>query len=245
MNDSYHDDSSGADETPFMQEPDDTTSAPDTGIRPAGLTVICVLSIVLSILGLFGSCMGLASQALQSKARQTISQMQNTGNQQMAKVQKEFNERIFAIADRYRWATLPLVVAKMVVEFGLLIASTLCLRLDRPGRAWLRRALVGAIVVESLAIIPVILIQTETSAATTEMMSKMMESSGGANPPPAAAKDVATMFGSVIGFFSIGIAACWLLGKLVVYVLGVRYLGNPEIVQLFALRPDEAAAELE
>jgi len=241
MNESHaEDDAARPDDSPFIETPDDRTAV--GGDRPGGLSAICVMTIVLAALGLLGGCIGLASQVSQARVKEAVAAMHAAGNRPVDKVQQEFNDRIFAITDRYKWATLPLMIAKIAVEIGLLAGAIGSLRLDRRGRAWLQYALVAAIVVESLHAVPVMLIQSETRTATTEMMGKMMATGGGGNAPPAGLQDVAATFGSIVGILSIAYAVGWLLAKIIFYVIAIRYLRKPAIVRLFAATPDNPSA---
>lgn len=148
MNDSHsRDENFPSGESPFIETADDRS--PSAEARPGGLSLVCIVIIVLASLGLLTGCLGLASQASQARVQQAMAAMQ-AGNQPMAKLQQGYNDRVMAITDRYRWATLPLMIAKMAVEVGLLAGAIFCLRLDRRGAAWLQAGLVSAIVVEAL-----------------------------------------------------------------------------------------------
>ncbi len=243
MNDSdARDGDAQADESPFIETPDDRVPRP--GTRPGGLSVICAVAIMLAVLGLLIGLGGLLSLASQARLRQAMAAMQQAGNQPLARVQQEFNDRMFDITNRYRWATVPLMIAKIAVEIGLLAGAIFSLRLDRRGGTWLTRALFAAIVVEALYAVPTMLIQRETREATTEMMSKMMAAGRGGQGPPAGAQDFAAVFGSVIGIVSLVVAVGWLVAKIIFYLISIRYLQKPEIARLFEPPPDEPSTQL-
>jgi hypothetical protein len=242
MSDSHaQDDAARPEESPFIETPDDRTAG--GGARPGGLVAICMVTILLAALGLLTGCAGLASHASQARLRQAIAKIDaGKGDERKDKVQQEFNDRIFAITDRYRWATLPLLIAKTAVEIGLLAGAILSLQLKRSGRSWLLGALIAAIVVESLYAVPVMLIQNETRKATTEMMGNMMAAGPGGKAPPPGVQDFAETFGSIVGIFAIAYAVGWLLAKIVFYMIAIRYLRKLAIVSLFEAPAEEPSA---
>lgn len=242
MNADARDDAARPGGSPFIDTADERGFGAE---RPGGLSVICVLAIVLAALGLFTGCAGLGSQVSASRMQRAMAEMRGGRNMPMDKVQQEFNDRILAIAARYHWATLPLMIAKLVVEIGMLAGAILSLRFDGRGRIALQCALLSAIVVESLSAIPAMLIQIETRDATTEMMTKMMAAGGGGKGPPAkAVKGVAQTVGSIVGTIAIAVAVAWMIGKTIFYVVAVRYLRKPDIIRLFQPPPEKPSAQL-
>jgi hypothetical protein len=81
--------------------------------------------------------------------------------------------------------------------------------------------------------VPGILIQRETQAVMTEMMPKAMAAQQGPNAPPGMDNFMTTFF-RAIGIVSLIIALVWLVAKFVLYVLGIRYLRQPDVRELFA-----------
>ena len=203
------------------------------GVRPKNLTFVCVLAIVLAGMGLLTGCSSIISLVFASGMQQGLAGMPGGANQPAADMQKEMNARMMAVAGRYQWLTIPLMIAKLFVEAALLAGAIMTLGLKPRGRSWLQGALCAAIVLESISIVPGILITRETQAVMTEMMPKAMAAQQGPNAP-AGINDFMSTFFSAIGIVSLIIALGWLVAKLVFYVLGIRYLRQPEVQAPFA-----------
>jgi hypothetical protein len=202
-------------------------------VRPSGLSNICVLAILLSGVGLLSGCVGVISQVFASGMQQAFSRMPAGANAPGVEKQKEMNDRMFAVANRYKWATFPLMAVKIVVEAALLTGAIMSLRLNPRGRSWLRGALLAAILFEAVYAVPVILIQRESQAVMSEMMPKVLEAQQGANKQLPGMNDVMSTFFSAVGIFSMIFALGWLAAKIVFCALSLRYLRKPEIQALF------------
>jgi hypothetical protein len=227
----YHDDRDFAQPSPFEPTPDSPEEAPGAGDRPQNLTFICILAILLGGSGLLTGCFGVMSQAFAARAQQAFSAMPPGANNPMAEAQKKMNEKMMAVTERYKWVTLPLIVLKLFVEAALLIGAIMSLGLKPHGRTWLLAGLIAALVLESIQIVPGIMIQSETFAVMREMMPLQQ----GPNGPPPGANEFVKVFFSAIGIGSMIIALGWLAAKFVFYVIGIRYLRKPELVALFAV----------
>ncbi len=226
------------DDSNFAADYDDRQPAASASSTPRGLPVICILAIILSVLGLLTGCVGLGSEIFTSRMKQMMARMPRQGNQQE---QQDMTDRLMAITDRYKWMTLPLLAAKVVVEIMLLTGAILAIRLSPRGRSWLLAALVAALVVESLYIIPTVLVQRETQAVTSEFMAKAMAAQQGRNAAPGM-ENFASTFTSVVGILSIVFAIGWLGAKFIYYALSIRYLRKSELVTFFSIPSDEMPA---
>src|SRR5882757_7313543 len=101
-----HDEPLFFDDSPLDRRPvtrEEVAESPDAGDRPGGLTVICVLAILLAGSGLLMGCFGLVSQAFASGMQQALAEMQEGVRQPGADVQKEMNARMMAVTSRYKW----------------------------------------------------------------------------------------------------------------------------------------------
>jgi hypothetical protein len=222
-------DDSASDMTPVTPE-GVTTSA---GGRPGGLTVICVLAIILGGLGLLTGCFGLVSQAFTTQMQQAVAGMQ-PGNLPGAEVQKEMNARILAVANRYKWVSLPLMAVKIFVEAALLAAAVMAWGLNPRGWSWLHGALIATIIFETVHAVPQVLVQLETRAVMNEMMPKMMAAQHGRNQAPPGMENFMSSVFSAATLVSLIFILIWLVGKIVFYVIGIRYLRKPDVRALFA-----------
>jgi len=221
----------------FDDAPSDTSTAGpgDDAIRPAGLTTVCVLAILLGGAGFLMGCFGLASQVIGSRMQQALVGMQPGANDSTAEIQREMNARVMAITSRYKWLLVPLMVVKLVVDVGLLVGALLAWGLKPRGWSWLHGALIAAIVFEVVQAVPTLMVQREYQAVTNEMMAKIMTVRQGPNAPPPIVKDITSGMTSAISIMSMIYAVGWLGGKCIFYVLGIRYLRRREVVTLFAV----------
>jgi hypothetical protein len=220
----FPDDRKFADDSPFEQTSDVPTAGPEGGQRPQSLTFICILAMLLGGVGLLMGCFGLASQAFAAQI-QKLSAVPPGANGPGVEAQA----KMAAITERYKWVTLPLMVLKIFVEGALLIGAIMAMGLRPHGRTWLLAALIAALILESIQMVPGILIQSETFA----VMREMIPAQQGANRPPPGATEVANAIFSAIGIGAIVISLGWLALKAVFYVIGIRYLRKPAVVALF------------
>jgi hypothetical protein len=203
------------------------------GSRPGGLTFICVAAIALGGAGLLMGCFGLMSQVFTSEMQQGFAGFPGGANMPGAEAQKEMNARLLAVANRYKWVTLPLLVVKVFVEAALLAGGLMSWGLKPRGRSWLLGGLCAATVFDAAYVVPTVLVQRETQAVMSEMMPKLMAAQQGRNAPPGM-NDFMSGFMSVVGIASTIVALVWLAGKVLFYMLGIRYLRKPEVRALFA-----------
>jgi len=214
----------------------DMLSGPPEGelVRPQGLSFICVVAIILGSLGLLTACTGLTSQVFASGIQNAFTRMPGGADVPGADVQREMNARMMAVTNRYKWATMPLMVVKLVVEAALLAGAIMSLGLKPRGRAWLLGGLIAALVFETINAVPMFLIQRETQLVMSEMMPRMMAAQPGANRAPAGFTDFFSTFFSAIGFVAVAVALVWLAAKLIFCAFGITYLRRPDLRALFA-----------
>ncbi|MFN0052810.1 MAG: hypothetical protein ACKV0T_11505 [Planctomycetales bacterium] len=208
---------------------DDGTQVPAARTRPGGLTAVCILALLLGIVGLLTGCAGLASQAFGAQLQEAMSGMQPGGNEAMRQAQQEMNTKILAVAKKYAWMTVPLLVVKMVAELLMIAGAAGALGLKPFGRKWLMWGLTAALVIESISLIPALLLQNETQAVTQEYMNKIMSGAGGGQGAAEFGSSI-TQVATIIGLV---LAIGWLLVKALYYVLSLRYLRKREIAALF------------
>src|SRR6185295_10464230 len=195
--------------------------------RPSALTVICVLAIVFGVLGLLTGGIGLVSQIFSSTVEKAITAAQGGANSPGGEVQKEMMTRTLEITRKYNLVMIPLMVLKVLVEAALLAGAIMALGLKPSGRSWLLGALAAAIILESIQAVPTFLIQRETQAITAEMMPRIMAANGA--PPGDGMSSVMSGIGTVSLIFGL----VWLVIKIVLCALGIRYLRKPDIEALF------------
>ncbi len=224
----FNDDRKSADDSPFEQTSDVSADGPEGGQRPQHLTLICILAMLLGGVGLLTGCFGLVSQAFAAQI-QKLSVLPPGADNPAAEAQSKMNAKMMAVTERYKWVTLPLMVLKLFVEGALLIGAIMAMGLKPHGRTWLLSALIAALILESIHVVPVILVQSATFAAMREMIPAQQ----GANRPPPGATEVANAIFSAIGIGAIVMTLGWLALKAVFYVIGIRYLRKPAVAALF------------
>jgi hypothetical protein len=219
---------------PIRDEDNSDFPADSAPVRTGGLSAICVLAIVFSALGLLMGCIGLPSLIFPERMQAAMSPPQVGGNAQLVEIQQEMNAKALEINSKYRWISLPLMIGKIAIEFALLAGAIMSWGLKPRGRSWLLYAIVAALVLESLQMIPTIMIQRETFALMGEYMPKMMAAQPGAQNMPSGMGDAMATGASVAGIFSMVFAIAWLLMKIVYYAISIGYLRKPAVVALFS-----------
>jgi len=214
----------------------DSYNDPEPRVRPRALTVICVLAIVFGTLGLLAGCLGLISQLASSAIRQAIVSGQAGAGGQASAAQMEIVSKTMEIAAKYNLVMVPLSILKILVEGALLIGAIMTLQYKPSGRSLLANALLAAVVLESIQFVPYFMIQRETQAVTAQLMTQIMTAQQGANAPPVPFDMSAMMSGMATATLVFGV--CWLVVKIVLYILGMRYLASPRVMALFSSAAD-------
>lgn len=214
----------------------DSYDDPKPRVRPTTLTVICVLGIVFGVLGLLTGGVGLLSQLFSSQIQQAVTAGQTGINGPAAGAQEEMITRTMEISKKYNPILIPLTIAKILVEGALLIGAIMTLGFKLSGKSMLAGALVAAAILESIQFIPRTMMQRDTSAAIADLMPQIMAAQQGARGMPAGF-DMSSMMNG-IGTVTLVFGFIWLAAKIVLYVLGTRYLRRPDIEALFTPSAD-------
>ena len=135
------------------------------------------------------------------------------------------------ITTKYGVVLVPLTILKILVEGALLIGAIMTLRFKASGRSLLAGALLAALILESILFVPTFMVQRESQAAAAELMPQIMAAQGGQNGPPAGV-DMSSMM-SGIGAATLVLGLVWLVAKIVLYILGMKYLKRPNVMALF------------
>ena len=208
----------------------DSYDDPKPRVRPTALTVICVLGIVFGVLGLLSGGGGLVYQLFSSQIQQAVTAGQ-TGTGPAAGAQTEILARTKEISKKYNPILIPLTIAKILVEGALLIGAIMTLGFKLSGKSMLAGALIAAAILESIQFIPRTMMQRDTSAALADLMPQIMAAQQGARGMPAGF-DMSSMMNG-IGTVTLVFGFFWLVAKIVLYVLGTKYLRRPDIEALF------------
>jgi hypothetical protein len=208
----------------------DSYDDPKPRVRPTALTVICVLGIVFGVLGLLTGGIGLLSQLFSSQIQQAVTAGQTGITGPAAEAQAQIVTRTMDISKRYNPVLIPLTVVKILVEGALLIGSIMTLGFKLSGKSMLAGALIAAAILETIQFIPRAMMQRETQAAVADLMPQIMAAQGAGGMP--AGFDMSSMMNG-IGTIALVFGLFWLAAKIVLYVLGIKYLRRPDIEALF------------
>jgi len=209
----------------------DSYDEPQRKVRPTALTVICVLGIVFGGLGLLTGGVGLLSQLFSSQIQQAVTAGQSGLSGPVAEAQSQIVTRTLDISRKYNPVNIPLTIVKIVIEGALLIGSIMALGLKLSGKNMLAGALIAAAILESIQFIPRVMMQRETQAAIADLMPQIMAAQEGARGLPAGFDMSSVMNG--MGTVTLVLGLFWLAVKIVLYVLGTRYLRRPDVEALF------------
>jgi hypothetical protein len=208
----------------------DSYGEPQRKVRPTALTVICVLGIVFGVLGLLTGGVGLLSQLFSSQIQQAVTAGQAATNGPAAGAQAEILNRTMEISKKYNPILIPLTIVKIGVEGALLIGSIMALGLKLSGKSLLAGALIAAAILESIYFVPNAMMRRETQSAVADLMPQIMAAQGARGMP--AGFDMSSMMNG-IGTVTLVFGLFWLAAKIVLYVLGIKYLRRPDIEALF------------
>ncbi|MBL8849213.1 MAG: hypothetical protein JNG89_05995 [Planctomycetaceae bacterium] len=211
-------------------------------MRPAGLTAVCILSLVFGVLGGFSFVGGVMATFLQPvildmtewMQAKIVSaqppQMQQQFNQQLAGQQQMMRE---TVAVQRRW--MPVMLGSLLIvgaaAVALIVGAIKGLGLKPRAHHWLIAGMAAGILHALLSGYVGAGIQQESQVITMRYVNQTLQASpGGANP---AARAMTTNFaqaGTAIGMaFIFG----WALLKCGIYAVGIGYLLTPRIRQLF------------
>jgi len=214
--------------------PDAARAMPGTRQRPGGLTVICVLAIVLGALGLMTGCFGLLSQAFNQQMQNGLAGLQAGANKEAAELQQEMNAKVVAASAKFAWLNMLLAVVQLAVAASLLVGGIMSLKLRPLGRKLLLGAFVAAIVFEAARIYPTISVQQAMVPIMAEYMPKMMKAQA---PPggqqPAGMDQAMSSIMSALGIVGMVFFVVTVAVKGVYYAIGIVYLRKPSVALLF------------
>ena len=146
--------------------------------RPGGLIAVCVIAIVLGGLGLCGSLFGLVALVAQPSLQKAFTLPQQPGMpNRFAKTQNEMQEKIQAVAGRYRGVSLGVSLLKAVFSVSLLLGGIMAMKLNPKAGSFLVAVFAAVIVFEILAAVVTVVVQLDMAKVMSEMMPRMMAAS--------------------------------------------------------------------
>jgi hypothetical protein len=211
-------------------------------MRPAGLTAVCIIGIVLAVFGGLGLLMSCGGMIMQPFIQDAVVQFQRglPGSppqmQQQIELQAALQRDVLAVQARWR----PWIITGMVLQLAtvalLLIGCIRGLGLKRGAYRWLVAAMLCG-VVQSIVQTGVFWgTQQETAAIMSRSMAQIMRGTPGAPMPPGMPQMMSGMmnFSTTI---TIMVFAAWGLAKIGYFVFGACYVLTRRIRALFT--PDE------
>jgi hypothetical protein len=211
-------------------------------MRPAGLTAVCVISLILGILGglaLGGGCITTFAQPYVMKVSEAFQewvlrmqppQMHKQFAQQRAQ-QKVMMEETMAVQRPWRpylIAGLAILTAAVV---GLCVGSVKCLRLKPRAHTWLIVGMSAGILHALISSYVGYGIARDTQPIAIKYVNQMQQTIPGPGAPAARAASSAAM--QISAVVTMVLVFGWALVKCGFYGIGVCYLLTPRIRRLF------------
>tara|TARA_R110002049_G_scaffold2750_9_gene22377 strand:+ start:48174 stop:48818 length:645 start_codon:yes stop_codon:yes gene_type:complete len=207
---------------PYAVQPHRAYVDGDVSVRPTGLTVIAVISLLAGIVGLLSGFFGVAGLFLGEMFANVV-QPAGPGQDLQQAMQKDIN----AVTQKYFWVTLPLLLAGMVVS-GLMATGGIGILASKCwSRVLLRRVLMVAIIVECLKAVTQFLSQLEMGPIMREHMGKIANSG---NSPGGEAMGQMIQ---VMTYFGIAFMAVWTIMKIALMIWARVYLNRPATKEFF------------
>ena len=185
------------------------------------LTALCIIALFLGVMGFLGGAMGLVGLVLNPK------QQAPNPNPKLKDLNAEFEQRMERVMKESRPVLLALHPASMLLSVLLAVAGIAGLKMS--GRPFIQAMFAGNLIVDTIAAILNIMIQTKTISVMTWYF---RESASESNMPRSVATGM--QFGLYTGMF---FAGAWLLMKTAFYVWGVVYFGMKSVRAAFQGRP--------
>jgi hypothetical protein len=217
----------------FSFDSDSPRSAgvPD-GKRPRGLTVICVIAIVLGGLGLLASLGGIAKLAADSGFQQSFMPPQGPGGDQAIEIQRLMQQKRQVIANRYWWPNMGFALANLVVAGGMLAGGIMALNRFPAARALLLVVFAVAVPFEVSRSVVNVLMQRDIAVVLSDLMPRLMETSPPAHGPNARqAAEMGEMAAKVVLYLGLAFTLAFSLAKLIFYAVGCSWMGRPAVRQ--------------
>ncbi len=209
--------------------------------RPTGLTVICVLALVLGCMGLLATLVAGVQLGVQLAVGAQFQQSlpsPEAPNADFEQIQREMQTKIQAVTRRFIAPQVVLLVAKFALCAALIYAAVRTLNLRASARRQLAWIFAFLIAFEIIQLSVFVAMQLQIQPIMMEYLSKMMRPADGGTGPPA---EAGQLFASVAIIAGLVFAAVWAFAKILFCVMARRYLGKPEIRSLFESPAGSAA----
>ncbi|MEQ8791585.1 MAG: hypothetical protein RIC55_35310 [Pirellulaceae bacterium] len=226
-----------ADFTDRYQPPDESPKGAERArVRPGGLTIVCVLAIVVGVFSLLGTLSSLATFAFIEQIEQFATSVQQPGfTGEMQEVQQKLQTEMNNVNKQYRVAAMIFLFGFLVLAFVLIFGGLKGLAMQSVGVRVLSKGMIAAIVLEVVWVVLTVLIMSGNFGIIDSLIADVES------------KD--QMIAAFLGFqrfillFSAIAAGLTSLAKLVYFLLSLRYLHKPTVRELFADRTRDYPAD--
>jgi hypothetical protein len=207
--------------------------------RPAGLTAITIIGLMLGFLGVCGGSTSLVSLGAQDSIQQfsrEVIEVSSQGDETLYRQQMEMQERTEALSASWKPALLACQTLNLLASFVLVAGCVMVLQWKRSGLRVLAAAVIASLVVDAGTGVVTMLYQLDFLALMEEHTAMMT-----AGDPALAGAErtmrAATAAGATISLlFALG----WVVVKLAYYVVSLLYVRKPNVRELFASAPVSA-----
>lgn len=212
-------------------EPD--SSPPPRRVRSGGVTVLCVLTLVLGALGGLAVLQTLASLALQSLGSSMPASAGPGVSPEMLEVQTQLEAATRAISRRF----LPFIAVSTVLQLVLCTAfmfgGVQTLRLRPSGPTTLRRFFLAGLLIEPLRTLLGCWMIYVNFSTLQPFMGRMMAASSKGQPMPPGISQFMSQFMIVVGIATIVASVIWFVAKCTFFLWAKNYLNRPEVQAQF------------
>jgi hypothetical protein len=211
-------------------------------MRPKGLTAICIIGLILSVLGFISNAVGMFWWFMGERFAEMMTGLTPGMNQQAADLQRTMYQEMSQMQARWAPVTIALTILQMVLAVLLFVAAVRGLKMSRGALKLLATTMVFAILLQLGRIYPDVMIQEETQEISMRYTARVMQTTGN----PAQTRAVMNMtrqfqkIGASIGYLFM---AAWTIAKLSYYGTGLWYVNRKDVKALFA--PEESPPPVE
>lgn len=212
-------------------------------MRPKGLTAICIIGLILSVLGFITNAVGMFWWFMGQRFAEMMTAFNPGMNQQLADLQRTMYQELSEMQTRWAPVTIALMILQMVLAVLLFVAAVRGLKMSKGALKLLSTTMVFAIVLQLGRIYPDVMIQKETQEISARFQNRMFQAAGSpaARPAMNMAKGFQEM-GMAIGFMFM---AAWTIAKLSYYGTGLWYVNRKDVKALFAPEEPPPPVEIE
>jgi len=210
-------------------------------MRPAGLTAVCIICLIVGLFGSLGLLLSCAGYIAQPMLMKLSSDFQKTltprtaQTQQEQQLQETMMQDIAAIQRKWLIPSLAATFVAAVAMAGLIIGAIRGLHLRRMAHAWLIAGMAAAILHAFIASYIGYVTQREIQPIMAQQMTQAMQNAAPGAPPAARAMTSGMMSSAMQVSTAMGMMFIfgWTLLKCAFFAVGIWYLLTPRIRALF------------